>query len=314
MLRKLIVIIVFALLAVLMLSSIAMAQDVPGSSPQNPLIPDGTWVEMPALNQHWYVIHDEGDDEAIEVKLRTVPNGAVELEVWTPEQLRAWALEEEFDPVGMATLSCGCELDDSVGKFDWRGSFLGETDFYLIAKSKDDAPSYYTLEVIGEDVTFPTGVSLAAEPAPVAASIAQPVAAVLQDHAAESPAYALPISEELTEIADEQMHWYGFRYDQDEEYEAMEVRVYAQPEGSVVATLRNMQQAQKWEQDGSNFHFGCCTEAYKDVAEEEIEAFMRWMSDDLASGEYFLTLELAEDFEGPATYRLEVLGEGISPS
>jgi hypothetical protein len=323
MLRKWTAVMALVLIGVLGLVSVVAAQTEPGAGPDNPLTPDGAWTKLAADGEYWYVFHDEGDGEAIEVDMQTVPHGAATFEIWTPENLRDWANEEEFDPVGVATRSCGCEPSDSVGKSNWRGSFLGGNDFFIVVKSQLDDTGYFTLGVKGEDVTLrtPAPVAMAAEetamtePEAVAAAAPADAPIVLAAKAGESPAYALPLSQALTQLQEGQ-HWYAPNYDSDKDYGAMDLLVYANPPGSVVATVRNQEQARLWAREGKNEHFGCCTDVFKDDERDEEDklAFQRWMADDLPSGQYYIVVELAEGQTGPVVYHLEVTGEGVSPS
>lgn len=133
-----------------------------------------------------------------------------------------------------------------------------------------------------------------------------------------NPDSAMSLTDAWTSVEEEQYHWYGFTYDDDETHGAVEIRVYADPEESVAVTVRNEDQARLWEQEGEHEHFGCCTAAYVKVDEDEDEdgekklPYMLWKADDLASGQYYIVIGVPEGKEGPAMYRIEMSGEGVS--
>ena len=187
----------------------------------------------------------------------------------------------------------------------------------------------YRLEVIGKGVSSeqatmePTIEPVAALPAAAPAMESAPVA-----HIGESPFSAMPITTEWRSVDAGDQQWFAFTYDEDETYGTLELRVYADPDQSTVVTVRNEAQAELWIQDGTQEHFGCCTpidinnkvfddededfDEDKDYGDETVRApYMRWAADDLASGQYYIVVALAEGEQGPAMYRLELFGEGV---
>jgi hypothetical protein len=313
MLRKWTFAVALVAVAVLVFSAAAFAQTAPGAGPDNPLLPDGTWTKVPASGEIWYIFHEEGDGETVNVDMKMVPNGGVSFEIWTPENLRDWAAEEEFDAVGEGTMSCNCEPEDELGKYNWTGSFVESGDYLVVVKNEMDAASYFTLDVTGKEVSLPLrGIAAAPAPEPAAAPAMAEEPVALAEGAGESPAFAMPISQEWTNLGEGGYHWYAFTYDQDEDYKPLEIRVFADPADAAVVTLRNEEQARLWAEEGEDAHFGCCTTAYIDPAEEDDELpYMRWMADNLASGQYYIVVSPAEGLTGDINYRLEVLGEGV---
>jgi hypothetical protein len=221
-----------------------------------------------------------------------------------------------------------------LGRFNWLGSFVNAGEYYVVVKNEADDTSYYTLDVKGKEVHFPDA-PVAMEPAPetsVAAMAAAPAMmeapVAMTEKAGESPFFAMPISEEWTDLNPGAQHWYAFTYDFDETYGPLEVLVYASPPQSAVVTIRNEDQARLWTQDGTEKHVGCCTnvnidnKVYDDEGEDfdvdkfygdkTVDApFMRWAANNLASGKYYIVVSPAAGMTEDISYRLEVLGEGV---
>lgn len=181
MLRKWTVVAALVVIAVMAFSVAAFAQTEPGAGSDNPLTPDGAWTKMSVDGEHWYAFTEEGDGEKVFITMEMMPNAAVSFEVWTEENLQAWANEEDFEPVGEGTRSCGCERSDETGKFNWCGSFAGAGDFYVVVKSQYDDTSYYALEIEGKEVSFPLAVEEEAMVEETAAEVAEDAAPAMAE-------------------------------------------------------------------------------------------------------------------------------------
>jgi hypothetical protein len=310
MLRKWTVAIALVLIAVLALGTTAMAQE-PAEGPDEAGAPSGMWTKIGVDEEHWYRFHDEGEeDEECHVSMKMVPNGKVAFEVWTEDNLQDWADEEEFDAVGAGSRSCGCEAEDELGRFNWCGSFVQAGDYWVVVTNDNDDVSYYTLDITGKHVTFPTEEARqpAVEAETAEADMAEESLSLAEG---EGPDFAVPVTEEWTTLAEGAHHWYDFTYDSDPDYGPLIIRVFADPAEAAVVTVRNEDQARLWEEEGEEEHFGCCTAVFIDEEDDEKEGFMQWAADDLASGHYYIVVGKDEGFSGDIAYRIEVEGEGF---
>jgi hypothetical protein len=286
----------------------------------------------------------------LEVIVHADPAKSAIVTIRNEDQARLWAQDGTQEHVGCCTeLEIDNKVyDDEDEDFDedkdygdqrvkapymhWAADELASGKYYIVVSRAAGFTGdiAYRLEVMGEGV-----FSEQATVEPAAESVAVlPAAAPAMELAAqavragESPALALPITTEWVSVAAGEPDWYAFTYDDDDTYGPLELRVYADPEQSAVVTVRNQAQAELWVQDGAEEHFGCCTPADiankvfddegddfdedKDYGDRTVQApYMRWAADDLASGQYYIVVALAEGAEGPAMYRLEVFGEGV---
>lgn len=81
---------------------------------------------------------------------------SISFEVWTPDQVRLWAENVEFDATGEGTI-----FRDGTGDNDpnrnllvWSGSAPASNTYYVIVENETDSPANYTISISGEDVSF----------------------------------------------------------------------------------------------------------------------------------------------------------------
>jgi len=122
-----------------------------GMSPEMALAPIGKYVQIMPGQTQWYAFRDEGDQSQISIKVDAIPDSGVTFEVWTPEQLRKWALGEKFDPVGAGTENEALKAD-----LFWSGSFVKGDTYYVVVEHSGltNAPATYSLTVQGDDVSY----------------------------------------------------------------------------------------------------------------------------------------------------------------
>ncbi|MEM7130917.1 MAG: hypothetical protein AAF702_31640 [Chloroflexota bacterium] len=126
-------------------------EGIPGSHVDAPLAPVGEPREINPGEVHWYRFRDEGDDSTIRAALDAIPDNGIDFEVWTPDQLRKWQIDEEFDPVGQGTENKAVNIDRY-----WSGSFVRSGQYYIIVRHSglSAGPVSYSLLVSGDDVSY----------------------------------------------------------------------------------------------------------------------------------------------------------------
>ena len=364
MLRKWTLAVTVALMGVMLFSVVVSAQTEPvaeGESPFFAMPISQEWTDLNTGEYHWYGFtydFDETYDE-LEVRVYAVPQGSAVVTVRNKDQARLWEQDGTHVHVGCCTeVDIDNKVyDDEDEDFDvdkdygdetvrapymsWTAADFASGQYYIVVNAAEgfgDEISY-RLEVLGQGVfSEPAVVELTTEPATALKTAAPemaetpvmmeaPVAMTAQ--AGESPYFAMPISEEWTDLGVNAQHWYAFTYDFDETYDGLEVRVHADPAKSAVVTIRNGDQARLWAQDGTEKHLGCCTEVdidnkvYDDEDEDFDEdknygdetvaaSYMRWAADELASGKYYIVVSPAAGLTEDISYRLEVIGKGVS--
>ncbi|MCB0064349.1 MAG: hypothetical protein KDE19_19630, partial [Caldilineaceae bacterium] len=120
---------------------------------------------------------------------------------------------------------------------------------------------------------------------------------------------------EWTTIEEGQYHWYTFYFAYDEDYktEPLEIRMYTDPFDGAILTVRNAEQAQRWREDGTQEHFGCCTVAATDKDENGSKAdYAAWAGTLRSSSQYYIVVEHGKDVKGPVAYRFTMTGRGFS--
>ncbi len=133
-----------------------------GSGPDDALAPSGEWQPIYDGDEHWYAFQYAGDGSRVDIELGAEPHGGANFAVWTPDEIRRWALGLEVDPVGR-----GGEDPVAPGRRIWSGSFTIPGTYYVVVEHTSSQPgtSYYTLTLSGDGVSLPTS-SPAAEAAP----------------------------------------------------------------------------------------------------------------------------------------------------
>jgi hypothetical protein len=148
-----------------------------------------------------------------------------------------------------------------------------------------------------------------AEPAAEAEPVVAPEAVKLTGMNGTGPDLALAPTAEWVELGEGQHHWYAFNYDFDESYDPIEIRMYTAPEDGAILTIRNAEQAQKWRDDGTHEHTGCCT--VQDLGDKDTD-YAVWAGKLDSSGTYYIVVEHAKNLSGPVYYMFTMEGEGVS--
>lgn len=133
-----------------------------GSGPDDALAPSGEWQPIYDGDEHWYAFQYAGDGSRVDIELGVEPHGGANFAVWTPDEIRRWALGLEVDPVGR-----GGEDSAAPGRRIWSGAFTIPGTYYVVVEHTSSQPgtSYYQLAVSGDGVSLSTS-SPAAEAAP----------------------------------------------------------------------------------------------------------------------------------------------------
>jgi len=211
---KFTVVLLIAVFGMLLAAAPALAETPLGAGPDNPMSPAGEWVELPVGAWHFYGFHEEGDGEDISVNMQMVPHYGTMFEIWSKEEVKKWADEVKFEPIGAGTFSCDCKPEDEVGKMNWLGEFTASGDYFVVVKHKSGPASHYKLTVSGKEVSFPFKVSAPVEAAPVSAP-AVPAAAPVTEPvlaAGDTPATALSPTGDWVELPAGGETWYKFNY------------------------------------------------------------------------------------------------------
>jgi hypothetical protein len=120
----------------------------PGSGPDSPLAPTEGWRSIGNGQLDWYAF-DYQDSLPAEVLLDAEPDGSVTFSVWTEEQVRLWALGQDFEPVGRGT-----QNDMQPGDLFWSGRLGRPGRFYVVVQHEGSVPGTgrYQLRILGAQV------------------------------------------------------------------------------------------------------------------------------------------------------------------
>ncbi|MEA3337199.1 MAG: hypothetical protein U9R25_14935 [Chloroflexota bacterium] len=107
------------------------------------------WMCMDAGAEHWVEFRYDGDDSVVKVLLDSAPDDAATFSVWTPEQVRLYALGEDVDPIGR-----GAANDYEEGDQFWTGSFNSPGIYYIRVEQCDRMSGDCKLQIEGKGVSF----------------------------------------------------------------------------------------------------------------------------------------------------------------
>jgi hypothetical protein len=198
-----------------------MAALAAGTGPADALAPTGQWTTEAPSQRTWYDFQYGGDGSQILVRMAVDSNHPASFEVWTADQIQQWVHGDTVTPVGQGSTS-----DYFGGDLAWSGSFNEPGTYYVIVSDASLVPETYNLQIMGDAVTLPSGVSPAqpatTAPAGAAGAASSPTAAT---SATAKPAAvaqggtglgdALPISGAWAPLAVGQQVWYAFPYNGD---------------------------------------------------------------------------------------------------
>lgn len=143
----------------------ASAQPAPvaapaGSSVDNALTTFGRMMTLKPGQQQWYALQvagdsNTGDNPHINVHLSSSANSGVNFYIWTPDRLRAAAVQDPNNPVrpvGAGTVMLSSKDSDgnrtvlSNGDLFWSGSGRVGGTYYVVVQSNEPNPVQYTLD------------------------------------------------------------------------------------------------------------------------------------------------------------------------
>jgi hypothetical protein len=282
--------------------------------PDEAVAPTGEWTPLQVGAQHWYAFdfgYDADVTEPIEIKIYAEPKESAVLTIRNEEQAQKWRTEGVNEHFGCCTVQTfgKDETEYSV----WSGQLFSSGRYYIVMEHAKNiaAPAMYRFTIEGQNVSFPTAkMTPPVEIAPAPAAAAMPEERmIVTGKIGGGPDEALAPTGEWAKLEAGATHWYAFKYDFDQDYDDIEIKVYANPEKGVVLTVRNEEQAQMWRAEGKNEHFGCCT--VETISGEEAD-YGHWLGRPGSSGTYYIVVEKAENVDGPVMYRFTIAGAGVS--
>ena len=331
----------FVVIGLLLIALPAMAETPLGAGPDNPLAPSEDWVSIQAGETRFYGFHvgkpvlKAGEDtdtaalhnlKEVAVKMQTVARTGLSVEIWSGEEVKKWADEIKFDPIGECTPSCDCKPEDEVQKLNWLGQFEPGT-YYVVVKNANRTPTYYKLSISGKLVDFPfmtaeeaaSGAAAQPEAAPEAA--APEAAAAVAPTLGTTPGTAMAVTGEWMELPSG-AHWYKFYYladtgpNHDQEPPKVEIVLNVdKPVDNARFTVWTQEEVNKLIAEGEDILgedeskgtcIGCGSE------NEELKGDYSWSGSFLQSGTYYVRVSHTPCRCQPAYYQLQVSGKSVS--
>jgi hypothetical protein len=304
----------------------------------------------------------------VEVKFFTQPAEGATLTVRTADQARLWERDGTQEHVGCAvtrewlkTHDDEKEMRANEGKSEknhvhtsrtatehaayatWCSHLVESGAYYLVVEHARNMsePVAYKIEVVGDGVSFPAVAAAPAAAPAVAAVPAAPVEVVAVEGTAHTPAdgpdFATAPPADWTQVNAGEYLWYAFGYDGKEHKTPIQVKIWSDPAGAAMLTVRSAAEADLWRKTGAQESFGQCTCANLPVThddEKEMRAnegknekdhvhvandattpakFGNWTGTPAERGVYYLVVEHARNVSGPVMFRIELQGEGVTP-
>lgn len=335
MFARMIKLLAATIVACLLLGPALVLADVPGGTgPGDALAPSGEWTPLTKGEEHWYAFDYQGHQEMQEVKdkedkeeavwvssriqvlLDAEPDGAITFSLWTPENIRIWALGEDVEPVGR-----GGEDENAPGDLCWCGTFEEPGTYYIVVEHTGQGPdtAYYTLEILGSDVSFSAPIATPDEATEPAAMGEEPAMDTAEAATGTGPDNALAPSDEWISISTDQVYWVAFDYwgrhefeeDEDEEqvaiWTATPVQIWldSEPDEAVVFGLWTEEQVRLWALGEEIDPIGRGTE------NENESGDLFWAGSLGNPGRYYVVVENQDT--APGTFMLSISGEDVSP-
>jgi hypothetical protein len=117
-------------------------------------------------------------------------------------------------------------------------------------------------------------------------------------------------SDDYVMIEPDEMHWYAFTYDFDDENKIpLEIKLFSDQIQNAVLTVHTQDEVDLWMRDGEMAHFGCCTVVDKDANHDGTGDYALWSGMPEISGTYYIVVEVAEGATEPLAYMFEMTGE-----
>jgi hypothetical protein len=126
----------------------APAEAAPAETAEAPA-PSDEWRSLAVGESYWHTFEYDGDGSQIDIALYVDPQNSATFSVWTPEQVRRFALGETVEPVGR-----GSANDNAPGDQSWSGSFFGSGTYYVRVEQTGPTASRYQLTITGTNVKF----------------------------------------------------------------------------------------------------------------------------------------------------------------
>jgi hypothetical protein len=322
------------IVCLLLSPALALADTPGGTGPDDALAPSGEWTPLTKGERHWYAfeyqghqemqkVEDEEDEEeaiwvssSIQILLDSEPDNGVAFSVWTPENIRLWALGEEVEPVGR-----GGEDEYAPGDLCWCGTFEEPGTYYVVVEHTGQGPetSYYTLDIRGSDVSFTAPMAMPAKADEPAAGEEGLATAEPETGAGAGPDNALAPTDEWVSITGGDALWYAFQYqghhvfeeNEDDEEVAIwvaspvEIWLDAEPDQAVVFSIWNEDQVRAWAQGEEIEPVGRGTENENEAGD------LFWAGSLGNPGRYYVVVE--NQGAEPGTFMLSISGEDVSP-
>jgi len=298
-------------------SAVAAPMELAGTGPDYPIMPNGKWTQINSGEYHWYAFSYDFDEDfkPIEIRMFTEPGDGAILTIRNEEQANKWREDGTHEHFGCCTVQ---ELgnDEETPYAVWAGKLDSSGTYYLVVEHAKylAEPVYYRFEFASTE-----GVSTPKELYTPATAVVELEAASAAVHPAlpavtlkeSGPDFSMAPTNDWVGIEKGEYHWYAFDYDFDEDFDPIEVRMYAAPEDAAILTVRNAEQADKWREDGTHEHLGCCT--VQEFGNGEETPYAVWAGTLDSSGRYYLVVEHPGTIGERAYYRFELAAsEGVS--
>lgn len=305
------------------------AQSLSPSGPNEAVAPSSDWVGIEPGESQWYTFHydfdeDDSASQAI-VELEMAVEDSLRFEIWTSEQLRQWSNGDEVDALGAGSVSSN---DDMI--LEWAGSAPASDTYYVIVENNRSIPSYYSLDITGEDVSFTTASfddmmsSVVNEEASVATDLADIQTETMaltvetgfaQDNRVGSdPANAMIPNSEWTELQPGESRWYTFDYDYDNSDDALPTEALVElemgAENTVEFEIWTPDRLQQSATDEDIEALGVGSVKSDLTGNDDHDTKLIWSGSAPASDTYYIVVQNKTD--QPAYYSLNVSGDDVT--
>lgn len=129
-----------------------------GFGPDTAMAPNNVTVTLAAGETMWYTFDydydGDGTPEDATATLRMNKADSISFEVWTPDTVRSWANNDDFDPVGRGSVFSEGNSNEDLSQLVWVGSTPASGKYYVLVENTTNAPATYTLTVTGSTVSF----------------------------------------------------------------------------------------------------------------------------------------------------------------
>ena len=313
--------------------ALVLADAPGGTGPDDALAPSGEWTPLTRGEEHWYAFEYQGHQEMqdvegeedeveaywvssnIKILLDSEPDQGITFSVWTPANIRTWALGEEVEPVGR-----GGQDEHAPGDLCWCGTFEEPGTYYVVVEHTGQGPgtAYYTLDIGGPDVLFTAPTAIPEEAAELAAEAEEPTPVEAEAVSGTGPDKALAPSDEWIPISEGDVYWYAFqyqghhRYEEDEDGDEVaiwvatptEIWLDAEPDDAVVFAVWTGEQVRAWAMGEEIEPVGRGTENENEPGD------LFWAGSLGNPGRYYVVVE--HQGAEPDSFRLSISGEDVS--